>query len=132
MAPAVALVPPGPYTPLNQSLLDMGEKRQAQLRTGHAIRDTRPEHRTSLISHIVGDQQTPACEQCSAGLGPFDKCVTVPGHFLGTCANCLYRGRRKECSFRNGKSNPLLSNLFSRYTRDFAACATQQVLYHMA
>ncbi len=114
--PSIAAIPPGPQTRMNAALLSMGEKRTVLTKPGQVALDDRPEHRTALIATAVGDVRLPACSKCDAGLGPFVSCVTVPNQFVGVCNNCIYRGRRKECTLRNGKSSLIIANSLSLST----------------
>jgi hypothetical protein len=44
----------------------------------------------ALQAQCVGDVMNPACKHCVRNHGPWAECVTVPGFFKGSCANCHY------------------------------------------
>lgn len=106
----------GVYLPPLQStvnkitlLLKMPQLRQIKLREGHKhTKLERSEEQAAVYAQTVGQVANPACEHCKRGHGPWTLCITVPGFYKGSCANCAYSSSGNRCSFRSGKLIHLL------------------------
>ena len=52
------------------------------------------------LGQVTGQVQALGCRHCVSGFGQWTLCVTVAGHFGGSCANCHYGDKGRRCSFR--------------------------------
>lgn len=56
-------------------------------------------NRSGAMLQMAGFEQRQACEYCSRGNGPFDKCILLRKYFKSACANCVYGGTGKNCNY---------------------------------
>ncbi|KAJ9268554.1 hypothetical protein DTO212C5_5329 [Paecilomyces variotii] len=82
------------------------------------LRDT---YRNGVLVYVKGNLNDPPCDQCSdleaidacqnrdevkrrglkMALGPYRRCVSVPGVANGACANCVHFSKQGQCSLVN-------------------------------
>lgn len=95
---------PGEHTPLMKSLLELPRVRPLEMRQSWAgmwrqFNWQIPANRTAALAQVVGQLEPVECESCMKYKGPFEKCITVPGHLSGGCGNCRYL-HKDICSLR--------------------------------
>ncbi|CAI7623914.1 unnamed protein product [Penicillium pancosmium] len=61
---------------------------------------TDPVYIDGLLIQSRGLPLKKPCTGCLRNLGPFPRCVRLPGHYGGICGNCRYAKRDKECTLR--------------------------------
>lgn len=91
--------------PLLARLLGQRPKRALTVRQTFVQRGTvldlgHHERQDAALAFTRGKEWTHRpCEGCVKGLGPFPACVTYHGYAIGACANCVFRGARKDCNY---------------------------------
>ena len=53
---------------------------------------------TGILAEGRGEVAPHPCNNCQMRYYPFTDCKVVPGHLKGSCANCFYKKKAKECS----------------------------------
>ncbi|KAJ5407647.1 hypothetical protein N7509_001530 [Penicillium cosmopolitanum] len=61
---------------------------------------TDPAYIDALLIQSRGLPLVESCTDWLRNLGPFPRCVRLPGHYGGICGNCRYDKRDKECTLR--------------------------------
>ncbi|KAH6843364.1 hypothetical protein B0I37DRAFT_216685 [Chaetomium sp. MPI-CAGE-AT-0009] len=98
-------------TPEMEILLRLPKVRDLNIIPGTLPSDLNRKQITALAIQLVGEQNPRACSECRRHDGPFDCCVSLPGHaaqrlyhWLATssraCASCIARKRSSACSLR--------------------------------
>lgn len=86
-----------------KKLVNMEGVRPVILRDDRRLNTVRPVNVEAILGYSRGESEYNECANCAEGKGPFEECVTVSGMFGGSCTNCHYNSKGKQCSFRPGK-----------------------------
>lgn len=97
------------------------------LRADQQLNASCPFKGEACVGQIAGTVQAQPCLQCTRGLGPWVECIVVEGEFKGSCCNCHYKIRGKDCSFRAGTSSHVKVNLISKSTLPEAAAPCSEI-----
>jgi hypothetical protein len=98
-APALPALPARP----SQAMLSLSQRvavRIPRLRPGRLINTARPTNLEALLGQFTGQLNSPGCTHCTGGHGVWGACVSVPGFFGSSCANCHYGSEGRRCSLR--------------------------------
>jgi hypothetical protein len=79
------------------------------LRNGRNLNTARPSNLEALYGQYVGQVNVPGCTHCAGGFGMWTECVSVSGHFGGSCANCHYGSEGARCYLRKPPQHNLLT-----------------------
>ena len=99
-------MPPLPAQPTRAmvALFRMPTQRAPAPRQGRMVTTARASNLEAYYGQYTGKVNVPECTHCAGGSGPWTLCVSVAGHFRGSCANCHYGSEGARCSLR--KYNP--------------------------
>jgi hypothetical protein len=103
MALYMPQLPPRP-TRAMVALAAINPQRAPVLRPGRTVTTNRPTNLEAYYGQYTGQVNASGCTHCAGGSGPWTLCVSVAGHFRGSCANCHYGTEGAPCSLR--KYNP--------------------------
>lgn len=82
-------------------LSTMPVQRAAANRAGrHVPNLSRGTNIEAIFGQIVGQVSPWPCTHCAGNHGPWTLCITVPGYFTGSCANCHFGSQGRRCSLR--------------------------------
>ena len=95
--------PPAPPSTTAQELKAERAQREPVKRDSRVLRLDRMTNYEAALAQIVGTVNSRPCGNCSKGNGPFVLCVSRPGVFNESCANCHYNSLGKRCSLRGCK-----------------------------
>ncbi len=95
-------VMPPTRTAAMASLINLPPLRGPVPRPGRNPHTNRPSNLEAWLGHVAGQVQAPGaeCRHCVGGYGQWVGCVTVTGHFGGSCTNCHYGSEGARCSLR--------------------------------
>jgi hypothetical protein len=97
--PALPALPPRPSQAM-VSLTGLVAVRFPILRPGRTINTARPTNLEALLGQMTGQVNSSKCTHCAGGSGRWSACVSVPGFFGSSCANCHYGSEGRRCSLR--------------------------------
>jgi hypothetical protein len=97
--PALPARPPRPSQAM-ASLTGLVTVRFPILRPGRTINTARPTNLEALLGQMTSQVTTSKYTHCAGGSGRWSTCVSVPGFFGSSCANCHYGSEGRRCSLR--------------------------------
>lgn len=77
--------------------------RPTRIQAGQLPDLTRKTNLEAYLGQMVGQISVASCTHCTNNHGPWTLCVTVPGQFIGSCANCHFGSQGTRCSLRTSQ-----------------------------